>query len=48
VVGCTTRKLRRSEDYLELADKFHIVDEKGFRRYVEVLKVSPVKVEELL
>ena len=28
--------------------EFHIVDEKGFRRYVEVLKVSPVKVEELL
>ncbi len=28
--------------------EFHIVDEKGFKRYVEVLKVSPVKVEELL
>ncbi len=24
--------------------EFHIVDEKGFRRYVEVLKVNPVKV----
>ena len=25
--------------------EFHIVDEKGFRRYVELLKVNPVKVE---
>ncbi|QDA31820.1 nucleotidyltransferase domain-containing protein [Thermococcus indicus] len=28
--------------------EFHIVDEAGFKRYVEVLKVKPVKVEELL
>ncbi|ACS33656.1 nucleotidyltransferase domain-containing protein [Thermococcus gammatolerans] len=28
--------------------EFHIVDEKGFRRYVNVLKVKPVKVEQLL
>ncbi|GAB6134776.1 nucleotidyltransferase domain-containing protein [Thermococcus prieurii] len=28
--------------------EFHIVDEAGFKRYVEVLKVKPVKVEERL
>jgi len=25
--------------------EFHIVDEKGFKRYVELLKVNPVRVE---
>ncbi len=28
--------------------EFHIVDEAGFKRYVEVLKVKPVRVEQLL
>ena len=28
--------------------EFHIVDEAGFKRYMEILKVKPVKVEELL
>ncbi|WP_297536530.1 nucleotidyltransferase domain-containing protein [Thermococcus sp.] len=28
--------------------EFHIVDDAGFKRYMEILKVKPVKVEELL